>query len=140
MSNTQIYREVIEVKIEKQSMPPSHTKEKVWGEIISDTPEKKIIKVHDSIEGKRCQVCDKELEPDKIVWCENQSMCMAFSPKTGKMDKEKIYISEYGMCSEECKKVLVRVLKENAEKLDSFVGIKGSVISHFERSAQEPTH
>jgi hypothetical protein len=41
-------------------------KEKVQREVISETPECKTVKIHSSIDGKRCHVCDKERNPNKI--------------------------------------------------------------------------
>jgi hypothetical protein len=146
MSNSEVYREAIEEQIAneryrkekeaqlaKQPMPPPHTKDKVWTEIIKDTEEEKVIMVHDNIEGKRCQACDKELQPDKIVWYTHKSMMTAINPKTNEIDKPEIYIAEYGMCSENCKKILVRTLEKDTVKAAKEIGKKGTVISYFEK-------
>jgi len=41
-------------------------KEKVQRGIISETPECKTVKIHSSVDGKGCHVCDKERNPNKI--------------------------------------------------------------------------
>ena len=43
-------------------------KEKVQREVISETSECKTVKIHSGIDGKRCQVCDKKLNPNTIFW------------------------------------------------------------------------
>jgi hypothetical protein len=91
-------------------------KEKVRREVISETPECKTVKIHSSIDGKRCQVCDKELNPNKIFWYKHDRGITSTNPITHQIEGQtSIRITDFGTCSKKCKNVMIRFC-ENQDK------------------------
>ena len=91
-------------------------KEKVRREVISETPECKTVKIHSSIDGKRCQVCDKELNPNKIFWYKHDRGITSTNPITHQIEGQtSIRITDFGTCSKKCKNAMIRFC-ENQDK------------------------
>lgn len=92
-------------------------KEKVRREVISETPECKTVKVHgSSIVGKRCQVCDKELNPNKIFWYKHDRGITSTNPITHQIEGHpSIRVTNFSTCSKKCKNVMIRFC-ENQDK------------------------
>jgi hypothetical protein len=112
VSNSEIYRQAINEQIEneqiKKEQNPNKPKLKnSWEEIISETPELKIVKLHDIFEGKKCRFCDKELQPNKIIW-ETLNDEIGFEDQKTKTISKTVIISPYSLCSEKCKEAMIR--------------------------------
>jgi len=106
-------------ELTKQPMPEPHTKDKVWEEKPIESETEKIIFVHDNIEGKRCQVCDKELKLEKIFWYTEKALMTALEPSTQEIAKgyqTKVFVVQYGLCSKRCRETLKRILKKKYEE------------------------
>ena len=103
-------------------MPEPHLEDKVWEEKPIESETEKVIFVHDKIEGKRCQVCDKELKPEKIFWYTTKGIMSATNPEKTEIAKDyqtKIHILIYGMCSKKCKNAMIRILRKKREETEA---------------------
>jgi hypothetical protein len=91
-------------------------KEKVQREVISETPKCKTVKIHSCIDGKRCQVCDKKLNPNKIFWYKHDREITPAYPITHQIEGQtSIRLTDFGTCSKKCKNAMIRFC-ENQDK------------------------
>jgi hypothetical protein len=91
-------------------------KEKVQREVISETPQCETVKIDSKIDGKRCQVCDKKLNSNKIFWYKHDRGITSTNPITHQIEGQtSIRITNFGTCSKKCKNAMIRFC-ENQDK------------------------